>query len=68
MKVGDLVKCDPWVHRGGTKHPANIRERGPQFHIGVITKLWVGGSARVLFFDGEKDINEDYLEVINEAG
>tara|TARA_Y100000310_G_C20615142_1_gene780222 strand:- start:32 stop:181 length:150 start_codon:yes stop_codon:yes gene_type:complete len=35
--------------------------------IGIITRLWVGGSAAVLFSDGEYDIDEDDLEVINEA-
>jgi len=34
--------------------------------VGIITHLWVGGSAAVLFSDGEYDVDEDDLEVINE--
>jgi hypothetical protein len=34
--------------------------------VGIITRLWVGGSAAVLFSDGEHDVDEDDLEVINE--
>jgi hypothetical protein len=35
--------------------------------IGIITHLWVGGSASVLFKDGEYDVDGDDLEVINVA-
>lgn len=34
--------------------------------VGVITHLWVGGAAAVLFEDGEWDVDEDDLEVISE--
>ena len=34
--------------------------------VGIITQLWVGGSAAVLFSDGKYDVDEDDLEVINE--
>ena len=35
--------------------------------IGVVTHLWVGGAAAVLFTDGEYDVDEDDLEVISEG-
>ena len=34
--------------------------------LGIITQLWVGGSAAVLFADGEYDVDEDDLEAVNE--
>lgn len=36
--------------------------------IGVVTHLWVGGGASVLFVDGEWDVDSDDLEVISEGG
>jgi len=36
--------------------------------IGIITHLWVGGSASVLFEDSEYDVDCDDLEVISETG
>jgi len=34
--------------------------------VGIITQLWVGGSAAVLFSDGEYDVDEDDLEVVED--
>ena len=53
MKVGDLVA-----------HGYDGKSDGKTY--GVITHLWVGGSASVLFEDGEYDVDEDDLEVISE--
>ena len=66
MKVGDLVTHGPraWaVHNGGRLPPAAPR----RYRIGIITRLWVGGSASVLFEDGEYDVDEDDLEAISES-
>jgi len=66
MKVGDLVE------HGSQRF---VYPRAPRFdvrqgrrRIGIITRLWVGGSASVLFEDGEYDVDEDDLEVISEDG
>ena len=51
---------------GGTVKVGDLvihKEKG----VGIITHLWVGGSAAVLFSDGEYDVDEDDLEVINET-
>jgi len=53
MKVGDLVV-----------YGYDGKSTGKE--IGIITHLWVGGSAAVLFKDGEVDVDEDDLEVISE--
>ena len=55
MKVGDLV-----IHGSSS-------ERGDN-PIGIITYLWAGGGASVLFEDGEYDVDRDDLEVISEGG
>ena len=54
MKIGDLVRCTPNVH-------------GDENRVGIITHLWVGGSASVLYEDGEYDVDSDDLEVISES-
>ena len=50
MKVGDLVRF------------MYSRWHNP---IGIITHMWVGGSAIVLYEDGEHDVDTDDLEVVN---
>ena len=54
MKVGDLV-----IHGSSDDRADNS--------IGIITYLWVGGGASVLFEDGEYDVDRDDLEVISEC-
>lgn len=63
MKVGDLVilQSPQGSYRWGSIGDSSK-------NIGVITHLWVGGSASVLFADGEYDVDSDDLEVINESG
>ena len=62
MKVGDLVmlQSPPGSYRWG-----GLGSNGKD--IGVITHLWVGGSASVLFENGEYDVDSIDLEVINEC-
>ena len=62
MKVGDLVEQRLVAVAAGRIPPESAR----RYRIGIITRLWVGGSASVLFEDGEYDVDEDDLEVISE--
>jgi len=54
MKVGDLVRHGSSAARGDNP-------------VGIITYLWLGGDASVLFEDGEYDVAGDDLEVISES-
>jgi len=64
MKVGDLVELE--TEFADPRAPRFDVRQGRR-RIGIITRLWVGGSASVLFEDGEYDVDEDDLEVVNEA-
>ncbi len=57
MKVGDLV-----IH-----HFVGNELDHADKQVGLITHLWVGGAASILFEDGEYDVDSDDLEVISES-
>jgi len=52
VKVGDLVRF------------VRARWHNP---IGIITHLWAGGTAIVLYEDGEHDVDTEDLEVLSES-